>query len=382
MFFFVYNDDILIILFNKIKRTCLDYFITSIININKMKTIVYIFIVSGVLSIMCLIIELAATEAIQSSSDDYIHWLQTNNKSAAENFFKVISSGAEYFAMGIGFIIYIPNQHKLGLLCIFITFFSTWLGDVLKMLIAHSRPFWEYSEIKGMMCATDFGAPSGHALTVGSVIILLYFYFFNKAKVITTLAAGLLLALIALDRNYLGVHYYFQVILGYVIAIWVVSGFIMSNITKWIKSLSENIYKLCIIETLFLFGLLLSVLIYFIRDPQFEDKWKTNYSNDCNGPFNKDSTLFKSLVESTCLLILSGFLLGMKMQKHVSINYSWKYYTVVYVLFIIFIIIEQVFEMLAGTLSYTANFLIFCLLRFLSGFVVAAGIPFIISFFF
>ena len=247
------------------------------------------------------------------------------------------------------------------------------------MLIAHSRPFWEYSDIKGINCPRDFGAPSGHALTVGSVIILFYFYYFNKAKILSTLIAGFLLALIALDRNYLGVHYYFQVVLGYAIASWFASGFLISNTKNYLYSITENLYKLCIIEILSFFGFLFGVLLYFVRDPQFEDKWKINYSNNCSGSINKESSLFKLLVESTCLLILSGFLLGMKFRKQDSINYSWKYYAAIYALLLVFLIIERTFEFLAAMLSKPAHLFLFCLLRLLTGFVVAAGIPFIVD---
>ena len=341
-----------------------------------MEKMIYLFIAAGFLSIICLIIELEATEAIEDNSHDYIHWLQSYDNSSVEDFFKVISIGSEFFIKCIGLFLYVPNQNMLGLLCVFTAFFCPWLESVLKMLIAHSRPFWEYSDIIGMVCFTDFGAPSGHALSVGSGIILIYLYYYNEAKILSTIIMGFILALLALDRNYLGAHYYFQIILGYCIAFFVASGVMITK--DYIKSIPNNLYKLCIFEFLLFCGMLFSVLLYFFRDPWLDDKWKTNFSNQCSEEFNKDVCLYSSLVETTWLLLLSGFILGVKFQ-HENINFSWQFYSFIYSLLTILLVSEQAFELIIETLTNLQEFILLCVLRFLVGFTVSAGIPLIAS---
>jgi len=43
----------------------------------------------------------------------------------------------------------------------------------MKLHYKHPRPFWNYSDVDGIECAKDWGAPSGHAFLSAAVI---FFY--------------------------------------------------------------------------------------------------------------------------------------------------------------------------------------------------------------
>lgn len=337
-----------------------------------------IFITTGILCLICLIIEGTLNEKLQYNSGRYIEKLQENYNSESKEFFVVVSEGAIYIAIGIGFVVFVPMLSEIGSMCILVTFILTWTGDLLKMVYAHPRPFWEYSDIVAMSCANDFGAPSGHAVTVGGIILYFYAVFFNRFKVISTTVTALLLALIALDRNYLGVHFYFQVILGYTIAAFLVCGLIGQTSWKLLRELPEKKKILIIAEGIFLLLSLIAVLVYFVRNPEFKNEWKTNFSSQCNKEFTSGTALFNSLLESTSIWIPGGFILGLHCLQVKSVK-NWKYYVSSYLILIIFFIIDLMIETYSASLSFTAQYFIYTIIRFIAGFCIAFGIPSLLS---
>ena len=215
-----------------------------------MKKSCALIILASILSAICLIIELTATDQLQTSSAEYINNLQKHNTKAAEGFFKFMSSAYLYVALAIGFAIFMWDGKKLGMLCIIVTYVLTWVGDFFKMAISHPRPFWIDPEIHAIECARDFGAPSGHAITVGGVIIYFYLALFSKYKILSTAVTAALLALLAVDRNYIGVHFYFQVILGYSFGFFIDAVLMSPIVWMSLTSIKSNLRNFFIIETL------------------------------------------------------------------------------------------------------------------------------------
>ena len=331
-----------------------------------------------VVCVVCLIIEETLQEQLQSISGHYIKELQEKNDSFTKTFFLLISDGAEYIVMGTGFIFYVPTQSIIGSLCVIITFTSIWLGSVLKMLYAHPRPFWVYSDISGMSCADDFGAPSGHALVVGAIVIYFYVINFRKFQFINTTVAALLLGLIGIDRNYLGVHFHFQVVLGYAIAGLVVCVFMSKSVWKWIEHSKDRTHVVYVFELCIFLASLLAVWIYSVRNPYFDSDWSRNFSIQCNDTLNIDTVMFKSLLESTVIWIVGGFTLGIHLLRRNS-KTSWKYYVASYTLLIVIVIIEMIIEIFSGSLSYASQYFIVSLGRFVTAFSISFLSPYILS---
>lgn len=97
-------------------------------------------------------------------------------------------------------------------------------GQIIKILFHRARPDG------GLEAENTFSFPSGHALIAVAFYGFLVYYFWcvvkNKTQKYLCLGAGLaLILLIGLSRLYLGVHYFSDVIGGYLLgAIWLAIG--------------------------------------------------------------------------------------------------------------------------------------------------------------
>jgi membrane-associated phospholipid phosphatase len=342
---------------------------------------ILLFCLSIVISLICLILELSITDSLQDNSADYIYSLQRHANASSEEFFKLVADAAEYLAMGIGLFLYVLLYNQAARVCIILTFFITWLGDVLKMLIAHPRPFWYDSRIKAMQCARDFGSPSGHAIVVGAIIIYFYFLLFKKYKILSKIIAAALLALVAVDRNYLGVHFYFQVVLGYSLAFLAVCILNLTQAVEFFEQITANMKKTAIVETGAFICLLTGILVFNLRNPYLGNEWKNNYANRCSGNINATDAMFVSFLESSAIMIPAGFVLGAYLDSYQHFR-TWKYMVAGCVLLVVAGIVEQILEQLAKSLEHSAAITIFCVLRFAIGFYVAFVVPFILSRFF
>ena len=338
-----------------------------------------LFLISCFSVALCLVVELSAKNELQDSSADYIYSLQKDRTKGSDYFFIIVSEASEYVAMVIGFVFYLVSRSKAGLMCIYVTFFVTWLGDVLKMAIAHPRPFWYDSRIDAIMCSKDYGSPSGHAGTVGGLIIFIYWINIQRNLIVTTSIATVSLGLLALDRNYLGLHFYFQVVLGYSIAFFTVSSVMLPRFWSFIELASKDLKKTLIFQSTLACLLGLGVIIYFTRDPEMLGKWKDNYEDECHGKLFKEKALFSSLLESSCLMIAAGVSFGCFLNKFEVVK-NWKYSGASLTVFVVGGVIEQICEKYCKALSEPASFSLFCVLRFLIGVYVTAFIPFVLSF--
>ena len=133
-------------------------------------------------------------------------------------------------------------------------------------------------------------------------MVILYFYAlsYKKAKVSSTVLTSFLLALLALDRNFMGVHFYFQVVLGYSLAAFYIYLWMSETAWRWVDELKTSKLVLSIAEAMCVFGELLVAFIYFFRNPKIEDTWNTNFARNCAGiVINTNQGLFESLSEST-----------------------------------------------------------------------------------
>jgi len=86
------------------------------------------------------------------------------------------------------------------------------------MSYARPRPYWDDEKVDAVKCSKEFGNPSGHALITFSVYGYFMFYILktkvenNLIKILVFVSAVIL---VGYDRVYLGVHYIWQVLLGW-----------------------------------------------------------------------------------------------------------------------------------------------------------------------
>lgn len=344
-----------------------------------MKNELKIAIVAGCLSVVCLVIEVVAVDELEKDSARYIIEIQKNRTEAFDSFFGVVSKGSMYIASLIGFALLAGQYSVVGTQCILVTYLSLWFGNVMKSIIVHPRPFWVDSEIYPLSCPKDFGAPSGHAITVGSVIIFFYFHLFKIHKILSTIICSILLAILALDRNYLGVHFYFQVVLGFVFAFNIVSVFKCEGFWNVIEK-CFCVKRFLIVFQVVVFGLnLVGIFIGCFRKVDVDEKWVRNFYEGCGGRLEGEESLLKSASESTAVCILAGVAQGMYLRGNICLA-GWKIRVGGVVIFAVGVVIEQVCEIYIKTLSTIPKLFLLSLIRYITGFYISFLIAKLLSF--
>lgn len=344
-----------------------------------MKYFLKVCLASGCLSFICLIIEIVAVEELQESSEKYILGIQRIRSEALDMFFIVISKGSMYLASLIGFVLLSGQYWKTGSQCILITYFSLWFGNIMKNLILHPRPYWVNSEIHPLSCPKDHGSPSGHAITVGSTILFFHFHFFHRQKLASTLTSSILLALLALDRNYLGVHFYFQVFLGFVFGFNIVAVIKFEDfweiVEKCFKRRKDLIWFQGVVFCLNFFGVFVGVF----RDAGIEEKWKINYERNCKGDFSDRPSLMDPATEGTAICILAGMAQGLYLNGNWESG-TWKLRVAGIIIFAVGLIVEQICEVYIKTLSTPLKLTFLSLIRYLTGFYISFLTPLLLSY--
>ena len=133
-------------------------------------------------------------------------------------FFKLCSTlGSTWFyVLLVGVLMFLKDKKEL-LICIHLLI-GQGINRLIKYIIKRPRPPQRLHLVK----ETNYSFPSGHSMSAmigyGLLIIEVYQSSLKYKKLIMTLLAMMIL-LIGLSRIYLGVHYFSDVIGGYLIAL-------------------------------------------------------------------------------------------------------------------------------------------------------------------
>ncbi|HEX8832733.1 MAG TPA: phosphatase PAP2 family protein [Abditibacteriaceae bacterium] len=119
----------------------------------------------------------------------------------------------EFFLLMIPLVYLCVNRHvgaKLGLIVIL----CDALNSLLKMAFHQPRPYWTDTRVQPLSTDTSYGLPSSHAQNAAAIW---FFLARERGKKPLYFLAALLVALIALSRIYLGVHFPTDVLGGMLI---------------------------------------------------------------------------------------------------------------------------------------------------------------------
>jgi membrane-associated phospholipid phosphatase len=139
-------------------------------------------------------------------------WLE-----APMRFFTFIGS-QEFFFLALP-VIYWSVDAGLGLRVALILVLSNNLQLILKLLLADPRPYWVSAQVKAFVAEGTFGIPSGHAqnsMALGGIIAS------RLRKPWAWMAAFALTFLVGFSRLYLGVHFVYDVLAG-----WLIGGLLL-----------------------------------------------------------------------------------------------------------------------------------------------------------
>ncbi len=144
--------------------------------------------------------------------------LMSTNTTAIMIFISHLGSAVTLITLAIAFILLLKNKRNakyisINLILVFI------LNRILKFIIARPRP-----ELLRMVIEDGYSFPSGHAMvSMGFYGFLIYLIYMNiknkKIKYPLIIFLSLLIIFIGISRIYLGVHYFTDVIGGFIIAI-------------------------------------------------------------------------------------------------------------------------------------------------------------------
>lgn len=147
------------------------------------------------------------------------------NTTAIMIFISHLGSAVTLITLAVAFIILLKNKRDakyiaINLVVVFL------LNRLLKIIIARPRP-----EMLRLVIEDGYSFPSGHAMVsmgfYGFLIYLIYTKLKNqKVKYSLIVFLSLIILLIGVSRIYLGVHYFTDVIGGFVIAILYLKLFI------------------------------------------------------------------------------------------------------------------------------------------------------------
>jgi membrane-associated phospholipid phosphatase len=145
-------------------------------------------------------------------------WLQ-----APMEFFSFL--GTENFFLLVLPLLYWSIDAKVGIQIGFILITSNYFNEVFKLLFAGPRPYWVSDRIIPLAAESTFGIPSGHAQNAVSVWGTIAASYRNRWGWMIAFA---LMFLIGFSRWYLGVHYWQDVIVG-----WLIGGILLWSFMRF-----------------------------------------------------------------------------------------------------------------------------------------------------
>mmetsp|Transcript_19474 Transcript_19474/g.19488 ORF Transcript_19474/g.19488 Transcript_19474/m.19488 type:complete len:256 (-) Transcript_19474:230-997(-) len=214
-------------------------------------------------------------------------------------------------------IMFLMGKREEGMVGMAAALFGSALSGTLKMALMHPRPFWKYPKVLGIECPRDFGAPSGHALSTGCGLIVVGVIWLRSGGQFTRKIFILLFLFIltAFDRIYLGVHFYFQVTLGYLFAAMVSAIMLHPKFWKLVHRLGSDKDT---IKSVFFFisaYTLISLSLYMFGGSGWDPIWSQIYQEKCNRTLQLSDALIKNFSEALHVWLIFGCAIGYYLLK-------------------------------------------------------------------
>jgi len=215
---------------------------------------------------------------METLAQNGIHWILAVQAlgawlKAPMEFFSFL--GTENFFLLLLPLIYWCVDARVGIQLGFILITSSYFNGVIKLLFAGPRPYWVSKQVIPLAAESTFGIPSGHAQNAVSVWGILAA---NYRKYWAWILAFGLMFFIGFSRWYLGVHFSFDVLVGWLlgaILLWVFVRF-WNPIEAWLrqKTLREQVVLAFFVSMLFVsFGVFSASRL---NGYTFPEAWRDN----------------------------------------------------------------------------------------------------------
>ncbi|CAG9318307.1 unnamed protein product [Blepharisma stoltei] len=334
---------------------------------------------------LCLsIIELISHEELESTGAYLIERIQSSRSEESDDFFLMIGAVTSICFFLVSGICYLVGYKDFGLLGIFGSQLGAAFSGILKVAFAHPRPFWKYFNIDALLCSKDFGAPSGHAMSAGASLFVLGYLWMKSGgwRYLKLVIIAIIVIITGYDRMYLGVHFYFQIILGYSFALLIAAIIVYPQTTKLVQRIGNEKLAFIKSQVLWLVLLVLSTIICLFRNSEWDPMWSQNYEKSCGKQFVIEDVLVKNAADSYVFSLLAGLTAGHYLQR----NNSATEPTVLVVVFAAFLhlgFINIFLKYLEGfiTLSSTdlSGWVFLAIIRYSCGLIYAYFLPLVVS---
>jgi membrane-associated phospholipid phosphatase len=147
------------------------------------------------------------------------------------------SLGDHTFYLFVLALLYWSVNARVGLRLGLLMMISGGINYLFKIWLAGPRPYWFDARVLALSTEATFGVPSGHAQ---QAVVLWGLLAFWVKRGWAYAGAVLLVVLIGVSRLYLGVHFPHDVILGWMIGLSLLAGFIFfeKRGAEWLRKFS------------------------------------------------------------------------------------------------------------------------------------------------
>ena len=235
----------------------------------------------------------------------FLRWLENLRTNFLNTVFEGITMlGEETLIILLVVALWFAVDKKLAQQVFFVTATSLSVNGIIKNFAKVPRPF-----AKGISCvrpdtATGYSFPSGHTQGFATWSS---FFATKFRKMWLTILVGVLIALVAISRLYLGAHYPSDVIVAIVLGVGIA---VLSN---YLFEKVEDVKKLYLGTLLVLSPFI--VYFLFVADPLFADLFKTfgmvggmvavSYLDEKREPLSYDVVWWKKLVRIVVGVVLA-----------------------------------------------------------------------------
>jgi membrane-associated phospholipid phosphatase len=227
--------------------------------------------------------------SLQNAGDWFIAPMRFFSQLGTEDFFFLVLP-----------LIYWSIDSVLGIRVGMILVTSSMFNYIGKILFASPRPYWVSSDVRALWAETSFGAPSGHAqhaMTVWGIIAA------SLRRTWVWAVCGLLIFFIGFSRIYLGSHFPFDVVMGWLLGAVILWAFMRywDSVARWLsgKSFGQQVGIAFIVSMIFIVA---GLAVTSLRsDYQLPAEWMANAIRggneepvpvDANGIFTSAGTFF------------------------------------------------------------------------------------------
>ena len=274
--------------------------------------------VSVGLVVAFIIAEAEERPEFESSSADLQEHLQSDSQALKELFSCLAVAALLVTFLVEAVLYYYVLDAYIALSCVLVTSLGSSLPNLLKLVYCSPRPYWVYDEVQALNCEKGWGNPSGHALFTGAVWLFVGACLVRRRKWVWTVLVLAWILLIGFDRVYLGVHFYSQVLLGWMYGVGVVTGALYLLRVKWLGLTGKRglplaiLYHVCV-----LLYAAVALLLQAYRDPYWNLAWTSRIQSKCHLHYTATDAQSNVFIQSALVGFFPGAVLGFIIARNV-----------------------------------------------------------------